>query len=247
MATTAVVATYGLEIAEIGGTLARHAEDGDRVVAAVLLARPAYRDAIRESANRLGLAGVEFLEAELATMGGPAGHVLRDRLVGWLRREAPVVTLMPEPEHALVDLDPDRRPATTLVLEAAALAGRDWREDEFGVPHEIDNLYFYATHHPTCAVDITATLARKLDALKPLSYQAEYTAEVLQKRMGLTAWSLLTGLAGSGDDGGRDGGAAVLAAVETARALHHGAGGHGRAPFVEVFRHAGLVPLDRLP
>lgn len=43
----------------------------------------------------------------------------------------------------------------------------------------------------TCAVDVTATFARKLAALDPLSYQAEYTAE--------------------------------------------------------VFRHAGLVPLDRLP
>lgn len=251
MATVAIVATYGLEIAEVGGTLARHVEDGDRVVAVVLLARPAYQDAIRASAAVLGVADVEFLGAELSTVGGPAGDDLRDRVVAWVRGEQPTVTLMPEPEHALVDLDPGRRPATMLVLEAAALAGRDWRETELGPAHEIDNLYFYATDQPTCAVDITATLERKLAALEPLAYQGDYTAQVLRQRMGEPAWSALLHLsgtrAGHASGGSTAAGGAVLAALQIAHALHHGAGGHGRAPFVEVFRHSGLVPLRRLP
>lgn len=217
----AVVASYGLELVEIGGTLERHVEDGDDVRAAVFLARPEARDAIGTAASRLGLCGVTFLDA---VIGGVEGdRALRDRLVGWLRQAMPEICLMPDPEHAVTDLDPERRHLTTLALEAMALAGR-------------------APAHATCVVDVASTFARKLHALDALSYQADYSAAVLRERLGPDGWATVTGLAGDGDSEGLR----FLRSVETARALHHGAGGHGSAALAEAFRHADVITLHRL-
>lgn len=233
-----VVASYGLELVEIGGTLARHVDDGDDVRAAVFLARPEARDAVGEAAKRLGLADVTFLDGVIGEVDGD--RRLRDRLVAWLRAAEPDLCLMPDPDHAQSDLDPERRHLSTLALESMALAGRDWREDELGPCAAVDNLYYFACSRPTCVVDVTATFERKLHALDALSYQADYSAAVLRERLGSAGWAAAVGTGPEGD------GLRFLRAVETAHALHHGAGGHGRAALAEAFRHADVITLDRL-
>lgn len=244
MPSIAALATYGLEIAEVGGTLARHAADGDAVHAAVLLSRAESRVPITEAGTHLGVADVTFLDGVHGQLDGLEGRAVRDRLVTFLRRVVPAVALMPDPEHALTDLDPDRRPAGPLVLEALSLCGRDWREDELGAACPTPELYFYAPSHPTCVVDVTATFDRKLAALTALDYQATYSAEVLAERLGPDSWRQVNALAGTvGDDDGVGG---LLAALETAHAVHHGAGGHSRAALAEAFHHSGVITLPRL-
>lgn len=59
--TILMLATFGLEIVEVGGTLALHAQAGDTVHAAVLLSREASRPQIEQAAKILGIQSVQFL------------------------------------------------------------------------------------------------------------------------------------------------------------------------------------------
>ncbi|WP_347246330.1 hypothetical protein, partial [Thermogutta sp.] len=83
MRTLLLLATYGLEIVECGGTLVKHARAGDSVHAAVALARPDYRDQIRRAAAILG-AEVTFLD--LAYGEVQADLPAKIKLVSLLRR-----------------------------------------------------------------------------------------------------------------------------------------------------------------
>ena len=60
-----MLASFGLEIVECGGALARHVQAGDSVQAAVLLSRPESRPQVREAAEILGIKDVEFLNVSL--------------------------------------------------------------------------------------------------------------------------------------------------------------------------------------
>ena len=53
--TILMLATFGLEIVEVGGTLALHAQAGDNVHAAVLLSRETSRPQIEQAAKILGV------------------------------------------------------------------------------------------------------------------------------------------------------------------------------------------------
>lgn len=99
---------------------------------------------------------------------------------------------------------------------------------------------------PTCVVDVVATWPRKLAALAALDYQATYSAQVLSARLGPEAWAQVTALAGQTADGSAAGGGQLLAALETAHAVHHGAGGHSGAALAEAFRHSSVITLPRL-
>lgn len=230
--------TYGLEIAEVGGTLARHAADGDRTLASVLFSREETRPMISAAASELGVAKVTYLHANHGELDGAEGRAVRDRLIALIRQERPDVVLLPDPEHTIADLDPDRRPAAPLTLEALALSARDWRIHELGEPcPSVPRLYYYFPAHTVVTVDITATMSQKLSALSHLAYQATYSEQRLRAKVGEDGWAAIARLAG---DGG------LLAALETAHALHHGAGGHSGAAFAEAFRPADTVTLTRL-
>lgn len=61
MARVLMLASFGLEIVECGGALARHVQAEDYVHAVVLLSRPESRPQVREAADILGIKDVEFL------------------------------------------------------------------------------------------------------------------------------------------------------------------------------------------
>ena len=54
MTTVLMLASFGLEIVECGGALARHIAAGDRVYAAVTLCRPESRPQVQAAACTLG-------------------------------------------------------------------------------------------------------------------------------------------------------------------------------------------------
>ncbi len=56
-----LLATYGMEIVECGGTLAKHVKAGGNVQAAVSLVRPENREQVQKAAGVLGVK-VNFLD-----------------------------------------------------------------------------------------------------------------------------------------------------------------------------------------
>ncbi|CAN5117717.1 hypothetical protein BH23ACT9_BH23ACT9_30710 [soil metagenome] len=238
MTSVLALTTYGFEIAEIGGTLARHAADGDTVHASVLFSREATRPSISAAAAHLGIDEVTYAHAVTGELDGTEGREVRDRLVELIRRVRPGIALLPDPEHTIADLDPDRRPAAPLTLEALALSARDWRTEELGEEcPTVPRLYYYFPAHTVVTVDITTTMTAKLAALGELDYQASYSEQRLRDQIGEEGWAAIAGFAG---DGG------LLQALETAHALHHGAGGHSGAAFAEAFRPADTITLPKL-
>ena len=105
MANILMLASFGLEIVECGGALAKALKAGDKVHAAVLMSRPESEPQIREAAGVLGITDVEFL-------GVKNGEVVvtpeaKEPIVELVRRTKPDVIIMQDPEHAQHDLDPD--------------------------------------------------------------------------------------------------------------------------------------------
>lgn len=190
--TILLLGTYGLELVECGGALALNAQRGGRSHAAVLLCREEMRPQVREAAEILGVE-VEFLDFAY-------GHVAPDvpskkRLVEVIRRVKPDIVITQDPEHCVTDLDPDRRQAMVLYLEAIALASRDFAVEELGLPpHPIPTIYYLMPAHPNCVVDIAPVWELKRRALEKLEAQLRFTASILRRRGG----------PGSHAGGGRD-------------------------------------------
>lgn len=244
MKTILMLATYGLEIVEVGGTLALHAGAGDAVHAAVVLSRPQTRPQIEQAAQILGVKSVQFLDFQ-------SGETQLDtpskvRLVRLLRETRPDLLITQDPEHSYADLDPDRRLLMLLYLEAAALAGREWRVEECGgfAPHLISDLYYMSPENPNCVVEIGSTFALKQQALQVLEGQLAFTAQVLRGR--LRPASLETIVPGHAAMPDLELGRALHREMDKSLALYHGLLSHAGATLAEAFRHQFPFRLERL-
>lgn len=244
--TILMLATFGLEIVEVGGTLALHAQAGDSVHAAVLLLRAESRPQVTEAAKILGVQSTQFL-------GFNYGEVMPDvpsklKLVRMFREIRPDILITQDPEHSYHDLDPDRRLAMLLYLESVALAGRDWRVEECGgqPPHTIGDLYYMSPEHPNCVVEIGATFALKQKALDSLSYQLTFSAQVMRERMGD---EVLRSILPNYDELQSDNlelGRTLSHEMDKALAMNHGVLSHSGAALAEAFRHQGPFHLKKL-
>lgn len=243
--TILMLATFGLEIVEVGGTLAKHVAAGDTVHAAVTLARPESRAGIEAAARVLGVQSVRFLDFT-------AGEVSLDlpskiTLVSLFRELRPDILITQEPEHSYQDLDPDRRVAMLLYLEAAAIAGRSWRQEECGghPPHLIPSVYFMTPLHPNCVVEIGSTFALKQQAMNVLESQMRFTAQMLRTRLDAGALQhIVPGGEVSDDD--LELGRALHLEMNKADALSHGLLSHSGATLAEAFRHMNPFRLEAL-
>ena len=187
MSNILMLASFGLEIVECGGALAKALKAGDNVYAAVLMCRPETQQQIRDAARVLGIGDVEFL-------GVRNGEVVvtpeaKEPIVELVRRTKPDVIVMQDPEHAQHDLDPDRRMIALLYAESLAVAGREWRIDECGGhrPHPVPTIYYMTPSHPNCVVEISDTFAVKQKALEALSFQMTFSAESIKQRANVDA------------------------------------------------------------
>ncbi len=244
--TLLMLATFGLEIVEVGGTLALHVAAGDTVHTAVLLSRDDSRPHTTAAAAVLGVEPPQFLDFLLGEV--QVDVPAKQQLVRLFRTLRPDILIAQDPEHSYHDLDPDRRLAMLLYLEAVALAGRDWRIAECGgyAPHTIRDLYYMSPASPNCVVDIGATFARKQAALACLGYQLEYTAQVYKERLGAPVLRSIVPDYDSLESDDFALGSALHRAFDLAEALHHGAAGHSGAGLAEAFRHQGPFNLPHL-
>ncbi|MDX2008503.1 MAG: hypothetical protein SFU83_24925 [Meiothermus sp.] len=244
MKTILMLATYGLEIVEVGGTLALHAQSGDAVHAAVVLSRPQTRPQIEQAAHILGVRSVQFLDFQTGEtqLDTPS----KVRLVRLIRETRPDLLITQDPEHSYADLDPDRRLLMLLYLEAAALAGREWRVEECGgfTPHLIRDLYYMSPENPNCVVEIGATFALKQQALQVLEGQLAFTAQMLRDRLDPTSLqTIVPDYAAMAD---LELGRALHREMDKSLALYHGLLSHAGATLAEAFRHQFPFRLERL-
>lgn len=244
MKTLLMLATYGLEIVECGGTLAKHARAGDRVYASVTLARPEYREQIRRAATILGIADVRFLDFSYGEVSVDVPSKVK--LVTLLRELRPDIVITQDPEHCQLDLDPDRREAMTLYLEALALSSRDWRTGECGPPHLVKSIYFMAPEHANCLVNIADVFELKERAVAELQGQLRFTAQLFRQRVSEEALRHLVPNYERLQDDPIELGKALHREMHRAYHLYHGIWSHSSLIFAEPFRRLSPVELELL-
>jgi LmbE family N-acetylglucosaminyl deacetylase len=241
-----MLASFGLEIVECGGALARHIQAGDAVHTAVLLSRPESRPQVVEAAGILGIEGVEFLDFPY---GGWAVDVpAKERIVELVRRVQPDIVITQDPHHAQHDLDPDRRLIALLYTEAFALAGRDWRVDECGghAPHLVRTIYYMTPEHPNCIIEIADTFELKQKALAVLGTQMAFSAEMIERRTAPELLQLVLPEYEALREDKQILGLALHRQFDLALALVNGLAGHSGAVLGEAYRRESPFVLDRL-
>lgn len=242
-----MLASFGLEIVECGGALARHVQAGDDVYAAVLLSRPESRPQVREAAAILGIEEVEFLKFPYGEFEVDVPS--KEKIVELVRRVRPDIVITQDPHHAQHDLDPDRRLIALLYTESFAIAGRDWHVEQCGGhdPHLVGSIYYMTPEHPNCIVEISETFELKQKALAALGSQMEFSAQMIEQR---APQALLRQVVDDYDELSRDKvqlGLALHRQFDMALSLVHGLAGHSGAVMGEAYRREGVFVLDKLP
>jgi LmbE family N-acetylglucosaminyl deacetylase len=239
-----MMASYGLELVECGGAIARALAGGDTVSAAVLMCREDSKAQVERAAAVLGVGHLEFLDVPFGEVSFHGEHKVK--VVELIRRTKPDVMIMQDPEHAQHDLDPDRRVIAMLYAEAMAVASRDWRVEECGdhEPHPVPTIYYMTPENPNCVVEVADALPLKLRALEELSSQNSFSAA---HWLGLTTAQILEQVVPAWNDGdletlGREGQKTFF----TALALTHGLASHSGAVLGEPYRREGPFLMERL-
>lgn len=239
-----LIANYGAELVECGGALALNSQAGGRTHTLVLLARPQARADLERAAQVIGCT-VEF--ADLPYGGVDLSYEQKRRVVKTVREFRPEIVLMQDPEHAWHDLDPDRRMGMMLTVEALALAGRDFAQDDLPglAPCPLPTIYYLWPERPSCLVDIAPVWEIKVKALGCIAYQHEFTAQLVEQE--LMPETLETAVPGySRLATRRERGLAIHRVREQASAIYHGLGGHSHVAMAEAYRREGPFPLPRL-
>lgn len=242
-----MLASFGLEIVECGGALARHVQAGDDVHAAVLLSRPESRPQVREAAAILGIEEVEFLKFPYGEFEVDVAS--KEKIVELVRRVRPEIVITQDPHHAQHDLDPDRRLIALLYTESFAIAGRDWHIEACGghEPHLVGAIYYMTPEHPNCIVEISETFELKQKALAALGSQMAFSAQMIERR---APQALLRQVVDDYDALSKDKvqlGLALHRQFDMALSLVHGLAGHSGAVMGEAYRREGVFVLDTLP
>jgi len=187
-----MIATYGMEIVECGGALAKNVQAGGESYAAVVLAREESRPFVLKASEVLGVK-TQFLDFRFGEVGPDVPSKLK--LVKVIRAIRPDIIICQEPEHSFDDLDPDRRQAMILYLESIALASRDWELDKTpGLkPHPVPTIYYMTPHEPNCILDVAPVWHLKEQAMAQLRTQMAFSAQILRGRVGEEAVQALLG------------------------------------------------------
>lgn len=244
--TILVFATFGLEIVECGGTLAKHVKSGGSVYAAVALSRPEAREQVIRAAKVLGVE-VRFLDFKYGEL--QADVESKKKLVRVIREVRPDIIITQDPEPSLADLDPDRREAMILYFEALSLASRDFAPEQFeeGLrEHRFKSLYYLNPHHPNCVVDISDVFELKQRAVSELAYQLAFTAKAIGELMPKDRLaSIIPEYSKYTSDLER--GLELHREMNKASGLFHGILSHTRCALAEPFRREGMFTFDTLP
>lgn len=147
----------------------------------------------RVAADIVGYAGVSFLHQPDGALANDLA--LREHLVREIRTFRPDAVLATDPEvlfygHRGVN-HVDHRAAGLAAVDAAYPAARNpmsfpWLARAGLAPHDVRRLYLFWSNQPTVHVDVTATIGRKVDALRAHASQIKQP-EAIDARM--RAWA----------------------------------------------------------
>ncbi len=157
-------------------------------------ADPLVLGALREAEQRaaaevVGYAGVTFLHQPDGALANDLD--LREMLVREIRTFRPDAVLATDPEtlfHGDGGINhTDHRAAAIAAVDAVYPAARNpmtfpWLARDGLVSHEVRRLYLFWSNHPTARVDVSATIGRKVNALRAHASQIKHP-EKLDERM----------------------------------------------------------------
>lgn len=239
-----LLGVYGMEMVECGGVLHKNAMQGGTSHASILFASPKMRKDLEKAAVALHC-GIEYLEMDIGTISASLEEKLK--VIRVIRSFRPDIIITQDPEHCISDLDPGRRPAMTLILEAMALAGREFACDKLpGLkPHRHFSVYYMTPEHPNCLVDIAPSWKEKCEAMDTLESQLEFIAELAEGTKEEAQYAQL--IPGFSEMETRlERGRAIKRLMDQAFYLYHGSTGHHHVLLSEAYRREGMFVLEQL-
>lgn len=240
-----MLATFGMEIVECGGAIAKHVRAGGTAHAAVAFSRPESRPQVEAAASVLGIASVQFMGLDSGDV--PSGSAGKIPFVELIRRTEPLIVIAQDPVHAFGDLDPGRRDIMNVYMESLALAGRDWRVAECGghAPHAIKALYYMTPTTPNCMIDVSDVWDLKERAMDQLGSQMAFSGEHFR---GMMSAPVSRAISPDADPDGDPAvyGRAMHRATDLAFHLASGIHSHSGLVLAEPYRREGVFSLQRL-
>lgn len=239
-----LLGVYGMEMVECGGVLHKNAVAGGVSHASILFAGPKMREGLDKAAPLLNTT-IEYLGMDTGSIS--ASEEEKIKVIKVIREFKPDIIITQDPEHCVSDLDPGRRPAMTLLLEAMALAGRDYARDRLpGLqPHRHFSIYYMTPEHPNCLVDIASSWDAKCAAMDVLESQLEFIAELAEGTEEEKQYAQL--IPGFDQMETRlERGRAIKRLMDQAYHLFYGATGHNHVLLSENYRKDGMFVFEQL-
>lgn len=239
-----LLGVYGMEMVECGGVLHKNAVAGGVSHASILFAGPKMREGLDKAAPLLNTT-IEYLGMDTGSIS--ASEEEKIKVIKVIREFKPDIIITQDPEHCVSDLDPGRRPAMTLLLEAMALAGRDYARDRLPdlQPHRHFSIYYMTPEHPNCLVDIASSWDAKCAAMDVLESQLEFIAELAEGTEEEKQYAQL--IPGFDQMETRlERGRAIKRLMDQAYHLFYGATGHNHVLLSENYRKDGMFVFEQL-
>ena len=239
-----LLGVYGMEMVECGGVLHKNAAAGGVSHTSILFAGPKMREGLEKAASILKCS-VEYLGMDTATISASEKEKLE--VIRVIRSFRPDIIITQDQEHCISDLDPGRRPAMTLLLEAMALAGRDYGRDNLPnlKPHRHYSVYYMTPENPNCLVDIASSWKEKCEAMDVLESQLEFIAELAEgTELEQQYAQLIPGFEKM--ETRLERGRAIKRLMDQAYHLYYGSTGHNHVLLSENYRREGMFVLDQL-
>lgn len=239
-----LLGVYGMEMVECGGVLHKNAVAGGVSHASILFAGPKMREGLDKAAPLLNTT-IEYLGMDTGSIS--ASEEEKIKVIKVIREFKPDIIITQDPEHCVSDLDPGRRPAMTLLLEAMALAGRDYARDRLSglQPHRHFSIYYMTPEHPNCLVDIASSWDAKCAAMDVLESQLEFIAELAEGTEEEKQYAQL--IPGFDQMETRlERGRAIKRLMDQAYHLFYGATGHNHVLLSENYRKDGMFVFEQL-
>jgi hypothetical protein len=240
-----LLGVYGMELVECGGALAINVQKGGTSFASIMLANNTMKENVKEAAGILGVEKVYFNNFERGMID--FGYEKKVELCKVIRETKPDIIITQDPEHCIHDLDPDRRPAMILLLEAIALASRDFALDKMPElePHPIPKIYYMSPMNPNCTINIADVWDLKEKGMDVLVSQMEFSGRHFEQRLTDKELDILApGFKNL--DSYYNKGRMVHSSIDKAIHMYYGVGGHGNFALAEPYRYEGKFEFEEL-
>lgn len=239
-----LLGVYGMEMVECAGAFHQNVLAGGVSHAAIFFAGPQMRHGLQKAAELLQTS-LEYLDFDSGKISASFEEKLK--VIRVIRAFQPDVIITQDPEHCVSDLDPGRRPAMTLILEAMALAGRDYAREELpGLqPCRGFSVYYMTPEHPNCLLDIQSSWEVKCAAMDALESQLEFIAELAEGTAQEKQYAML--IPGFEKmDSRLERGRAMKRLMDQAYHLYFGSTGHHHVFLSENYRKDGMFVFEQL-